>query len=84
MQDLVEALYLYAQENLMGRCLQSWEYRQTVRGAEEDREAFRSTLTEEQNQKLETLLSQEREIGLLEDEALLLAGISIGLELGRL
>ncbi len=68
----------------MGKCLQSREYRQTVTRAEENREELRAALTEEQGQKLETLLSREREIGLLEDEALLLAGISIGIELGRL
>jgi len=62
MSDLVKALYLYAQENLMGRCLQSWEYRQKARGAGEEREALRATLTKEQDQKLETFLSREGEI----------------------
>ncbi len=84
MNTLIKALYLYAQENRVSRRLQTSEYRRAITGVEEGWEAFRSTLTGEQGQKLDDLLFREREINHLEDEAVLLAGVSIGLDLGRL
>ena len=45
---------------------------------------FRSTLTTEQKRKLDILLSQEWEVGHLEDEASFAAALSIGLDLSRL
>jgi len=68
METLINALYVYAQENRVSRRLQTLEYRQAVAGIEEGWNAFKATLTAEQGTKLAALLS----------------GISIGLDLGRL
>lgn len=84
MQDLIDDLYAYAHQNRVTKYLQTPEYRQVTHGLEENWEHFRSTLSEVQRQKLDALLVQESEIEKLEDEASFLAGISIGLDLGRL
>jgi len=84
METLIDALHVYAQENLVGKRLQSREYRQAAAGIEESWNAFKATLTAEQGAKLAALMSREIKIDRLEDKAALLAGISIGLELGRL
>jgi len=81
---LIDTLYLYAQENRVPGHLQTSEYRRTVTGTEEGWEAFRSALTAEQGVKLDALLSREIAVNCLEDKAAFLAGISIGLDLGRL
>jgi len=84
MESLIDALYVYAQENRVSRRLQTLEYRQAIACAEEGWNAFKATLTVEQGAKLDTLLSRESETGIIEDQALFLAGISIGLDLGKL
>ena len=84
MQDLLNALYDYAQENGVFRYLQAAEYRLAVSDIEEGWEAFRSTLTEEQGERLDALLSQNEEIARFEDEASFCSALSIGIELGRL
>jgi len=83
-ETLIDALYAYAQEKRVLGHLQTVEYRRAVGDIEKEWKVFRAALTGEQDQKLNVLLSQEREISLLEDEAILLAGITIGLDLGRL
>ncbi len=84
MQLLVEALYSYAQESLVSQYLQAVEYRRAVFDIEKDWEAFRSTLTAEQGERLNKLLSRNAEITHLEDEASFCSALSMGIELGRL
>ena len=84
MQDLIDDLYAYAHQNRVTKYLQTPEYRRATDGLEEGWEDFRATLTDAQTQTLDVLLNQESDIEELEDEASFLAGISIGLDLGRL
>ncbi len=84
MRTLVETLYNYAQEHRVVDRLQTREYRQVSSGLEADWEDFRSALTADQEQRLESLLDRQFEAGILEDRAAFLAGVSIGLELARL
>ncbi|WP_325200288.1 DUF6809 family protein [Oscillibacter sp.] len=84
MQSLIDALYFHAQENQVSRYLQTAEYRRAIFGMEEGWEAFRSTLTAEQGERLSALLAQKLEVMRLEDEAVFRSGLSIGLTLGRL
>ena len=84
MRPLIEDLYLHAQENQVFRYLQTSEYRQAVSDIEEGWEAFRSTLTAEQGERLDALLAQKLEVTHLEDEASFCSALSIGITLGRL
>ncbi len=84
MRTLVETLYNYAQEHRVVDRLQTREYRQVSSGLEADWEDFRSALTADQERRLESLLDRQFEVGILEDRASFLAGVSIGLELARL
>ena len=84
MRTLVETLYNYAQEHRVVDRLQTREYRQVSSGLEVDWEDFRTTLTEDQERRLEALLVRQFEAGILEDRAAFLAGVSIGLELAWL
>lgn len=84
MRNLTNALYTYAQENRIPDYLQTGEYRRAAYRLEEGWETFRSTLTEGQNQELDALLSQGYAVECFEDKAGFLAGIAIGLDLGRL
>ena len=84
MRSLIEDLYFHAQDNHVFRYLQTAEYRQIVSEMEEDWEAFRSTLTAEQGERLDALLAQKLEVAHLEDEASFCSALSIGITLGRL
>ena len=84
MRTLVETLYNYAQEHRVVDRLQTREYRQVSSGLEADWEDFRTTLTADQERRLESLLDRQFEAGILEDRAAFLAGVSIGLELAWL
>ena len=84
MRSLIETLYFYAQEHRVMDRLQTREYRQVSSGLEADWEDFRTTLTEDQERRLEALLVRQLKAGCLEDRASFLAGISIGLELARI
>ena len=84
MQSFIEYLYFHAQENQVSRYLQTAEYRQAVFDIEKDWEAFRSTLTAEQGERLKELLSRNAEITHLEEEASFCSALSMGIELGRL
>ena len=84
MQSFIEGLYFHAQENQVSRYLRTAEYRQAVSNIEKDWEAFRSTLTAEQGERLKELLSRNAEITQLEDEASFCSALSMGIELGRL
>lgn len=84
MQSLIEGLYFHAQENQVFRYLQTAEYRRMVSDMERGWEAFRSTLTAEQGERLDALLAQRQEVAHLEDEASFCSALSIGITLGRL
>ncbi|WP_325199788.1 DUF6809 family protein [Oscillibacter sp.] len=84
MQSFVDALYHHAQECLVSRYLQTTEYRRAVFGIEEGWEAFRSTLTAEQGERLNALLAQKQEVTRLEDKASFCCALSMGIALGRL
>lgn len=83
MNSLADALYDYAQQYRVADHLQTREYRQFSSGLEEEWEDFRTTLTAEQERRLESLLARQFESGCLEDRASFLAGVSIGQELAR-
>lgn len=84
MNSLADVLYNYAQEHRVADRLQTREYRQLSSGLEEEWETFRTTLTAEQERRLEFLLKRQLEAGCLEDRASFLAGVSVGRELARL
>ncbi len=84
MNSLMNTLYFYAQEGQVSRYLQTAEYRQAVLYIEEDWEAFRSTLTAEQEKQLDGLLTRNARIAYLEDEASFCCALSMGIALGRL
>lgn len=84
MKDFINVLYCYAQENQVSRYLQTREYNQATQNLEEDWQSFRAALTAEQTQALDRLLSRESVAERLEDQASFAAGVSIGLNLGRL
>ena len=84
MQPFMDALYFYILEREAPRYLRTAEYQQAALGVEEEWETFRSTLTVEQRERLETLLSKKAEITQLEDEAAFCSALSIGITLGRL
>ena len=84
MQSFMDALYFYILERETPRYLQMTEYRQAAICVEEEWERFRSTLTEEQRERLEILLSKKAEVTHLEDEASFCSALSIGITLGRL
>ena len=84
MQSIFDMLYSYAQESQVSRYLWTEEYRQAISDIEENWEAFRSTLTEEQGERQRALLSQEAGITYLEDKASFCSALSMGIELGRL
>lgn len=83
MNSLADVLYNYAQEHRVADRLQTREYRLLSSGLEEEWEDFRTTLTAEQERRLESLLERQFAAGCLEDRASFLAGISVGLELAR-
>ena len=66
MKGFRDALYGYIQEKEMAPYLETCEYRRLTFDLEENWTAFRSTLTAEQDRKLESLLNQERSVKRLE------------------
>ncbi len=84
MRSFLKALYFHAQEHRVVNYLCSREYQRALFGLEEAWEDFRGTLTEEQGQTLDGLLSRQFEAACLEDEASFLAGLSMGMDLARL
>ncbi len=84
MEGFLHALYEYAHDRCVMPYLETWEYRRTTYDLEEDWTVFCSTLTAEQTQSLNALLSRERKAACLEDKAIFCCGLSIGVGLGRL
>ena len=76
MEALLEALTLYAEENLIFPLVQA--YTPQIRGAR-----IRADRLEEEL-RLEKLETELGSIHFCREQAFLLAGVSIGLELGRL
>ena len=84
MTDLINHLYFYSEDHCISQSLETPEYRQTIHGLEKDWTRFRSTLTAEQNRRLEDLLSRQFTVKLTEEQAVFRSGLSIGVTLGRL
>ncbi len=84
MESFLQVLYDYVQERQIADYLETWEYRRITYDLEGDWTAFRSTLTAEQDRRLEALLTRERDAGELEEMAVFCSGLSIGVDLGRL
>lgn len=84
MKGFLNALYQYAQEKRIPSYLETREYRRMACDLEQDWTAFRSTLTAEQDQRLESLLARGEKIECLEEEAVFCCGLSMGVGLGRL
>ena len=84
MNGFLRVLYEYAQDEGIAPYLETREYRRATCDLETDWEAFRSTLTAEQERKLDALLTRERNAGNLEQGALFCCALSMGVELGRL
>ena len=84
MEGFLDALYEYAQETRITSYLDRWKYQRATDALEEDWEAFRATLTEEQDKKLNALLMRENKVTYLEDRAVFSCALSIGVGLGRL
>ena len=84
MQAYMEALYSFAQENEVLKYLRTSEYDEATGGLEGRWNRFRDILTEEQRQTLSELYAREMAISFLENKAAFSAGMSIGLDLGKL
>ena len=84
MTDLINHLYFYSEDHCIPQSLETPEYLKTVHGLEQDWARFRSTLTAEQNRRLEDLLSRQFTVKLTEEQAVFRSGLSIGVTLGRL
>ena len=84
MESFLDALFEYAQEKEIVSYLETREYRRATSELEEHWAAFRSTLTAEQDRRLDQVLTQEKRIGQLEEKAVFRCGLSLGVGLGRL
>lgn len=84
MEGFLRVLYDYVQERRIADYLESREYRRVTYDLEADWTAFRSTLTAEQDRRLDGLLDRERQAAELEEMAAFCSGVSIGVGLGRL
>lgn len=84
MQTLAQTLYLYAQEHRVVNYLPTREYHRLTSDLERAWEDFREALTPDWERQLASLLERQYKTGCLEDQAVFLAGVSMGLELARL
>ena len=84
MEGFLHALYEYAQDRCVMPYLETWEYRRATCDLEEAWTAFRSTLTAEQDRRLDALLLKEKKAGQLEEKAAFCCVLSMGVSLGRL
>ena len=84
MDSLAQILYLYAQEHRVMDRMQTREYRKLTFGLEEEWEALCEALPPDQGRQLKSLLARQDEAEWLEDRAVFLAGVSVGLDLTRL
>ena len=84
MSDLINHLFFYSEDHCIPQSLETPEYRRTISGLEQDWTGFRASLTAEQGQRLEDLLSRQFALKLTEEQAVFRSGLSIGVTLGRL
>lgn len=84
MSNLIEMLQSCTEERQDAILLNKREYHRAARDMEAHWEAFRSSLSQQQLQQLDDLLSQESTIQRLEEEAAFEAALALGMELGRL
>lgn len=84
MEDFINALYGYAQEIQVPRYLANTEYRQAMEKLVSEWDEFCASLTKEQNQQLDALMTKKGVIGLMEEQAAFCSALSIGISLGRL
>ena len=85
MESLIDALTLYAAENLISRFQQETAVQTRSAWREVDRLTNQlETVSPEAKKWMEALKEELLKIDINQERAVLLAGISIGLELGRL
>ena len=85
MESLIDALTLYAAENLISRFQQETAVQTRAAWREVDRLTTQlETVSPEAKKWMEALKEELLKIDINQERAVLLAGISIGLELGRL
>ena len=85
MESLIDALTLYAAENLISRFQQETAVQTRADWREVDRLTNQlETVSPEAKKWMEALKEELLKIDINQERAVLLAGISIGLELGRL
>lgn len=85
MESLIDALTLYAAENLIFRFQQETAVQTRAAWREVDRLTNQlETVSPEAKKWMEALKEELLKIDINQERAVLLAGISIGLELGRL
>ena len=85
MKSLIDALTLYAAENLISRFQQETAVQTRAAWREVDRLTNQlETVSPEAKKWMEALKEELLKIDINQERAVLLAGISIGLELGRL
>lgn len=84
MTDLMNALYIFAQERrVMAYLHDDREYHDAQRYVEKRLEQFRETLSPEQFSQLEILLDEQLTVFSAEADAYFQAGFSIAMELNR-
>ena len=84
MESYLKTLYGYAQEIQIPRYLANTEYRQAMEKLVSEWDEFCASLTKEQNQQLDALMTKKGVIGLMEEQAAFCSVLSIGISLGRL
>lgn len=84
MTDLMQALYIFAQEHrVMDYLHDDPEYRDAKRCADKREQTLQASLTSEQASWLDDLLGEQRIYMSAENEAAFLAGFSMAMELNR-
>lgn len=82
MTDIVEALYIFAQEKRIPKYIYNHtEYQDATKCASKCEQTLRATLTDEQNRRLDALLDERLTYHTAELEAVFQAGFSMALEL---
>jgi hypothetical protein len=84
MTDLINHLFFYSEDHCVPQCLETPEYNRTVHDLEQDWAGFRTSLTAEQDRRLEDLLSRQFTAKFAEEQAVFRSALSIGITLGRL
>ena len=84
MTELMETLFLYAQEHrFLTYCNQETAYRESRHAIDRQETLLREALSKEQAHRLDDLMSELHAMQWIELEAMFQAGFSIAVELGR-